>query len=73
METKPYLKPSYLPIYLCDSSDSSDYSDSSDSSDSTLKNINFDKTQKLKLWWNSTTQIVIKLKKINCDETQKPK
>ena len=33
MVTKIYLKPTYLPTYLCDSSDSSDKSDSSDSSD----------------------------------------
>ena len=33
-----------------------------------LKNSKFDETQKLKLWWNSKIQIVMKLKKINCDE-----
>ena len=36
-----------------------------------LKNSNCDKTQKLKLWWNSKTQIVINLKISNCEETQK--
>ena len=35
-----------------------------------LKNSNCDKTQKLKLWWNSKTKIVMKLKNSNCDETQ---
>ena len=34
MVTKTYLKPTYLPTYLCDSSDSWDSSDSSDSCDS---------------------------------------
>ena len=34
MVTKAYLKPTYLPNYLCDGSDSSDSSDSWDSSDS---------------------------------------
>ena len=34
MLTKTYLKPTYLPTYLCDSSYSSDSSDCSDSSDS---------------------------------------
>ena len=32
-----------------------------------------DTTQKLKLWWNSKTQIVIKLKNSNYDQTQKLK
>ena len=36
------------------------------------QNSNCDKTQ-LKLWWNSKTQIVIKLKNSNCDETKKLK
>ena len=83
METKTYLKPTYLPNYLCDSSSSSDrsyVSDSSDSSNSSdisyssdssdKKNffhtkkyiLIYQKTQQLKLWWNSKTQIVIKLK-----------
>ena len=35
-----------------------------------LKNLNFDETRKLKLWWNSITQIVIELKNLNYDETQ---
>ena len=34
-----------------------------------LKNSNCDKTQKLKLWINSKTQIVINLKNSNCNET----
>ena len=34
MLTKTYLKPTYLPTYLCDSSESSDRSDSRDSIDS---------------------------------------
>ena len=34
MVTKTYLKPTYLPTYLCDSFDSSDSSDSCDNSDS---------------------------------------
>ena len=34
-----------------------------------LKNSNCDKTQKLKLWQNSKTQIVTKLKKSNCDSS----
>ena len=46
-----------------------------------LKNSNWDKTQKLKLLWNSKTQILDKLKdsmcdktkNSNCDETQKCK
>ena len=46
-----------------------------------LKNSNFDETQKLILWWNSKTQIVIKLKiqiviklkNSKCEETQKLK
>ena len=38
-----------------------------------LKNTNFDKTQQLKLWYNSKTQIVMKLKNANCDENQKLK
>ena len=33
MITKTYLKPKYLPTYLCDSSDGSDINDSSDSSE----------------------------------------
>ena len=36
-----------------------------------LNNLNYDKIQKLKLQQNLTTQIVIKLKKSNCDKTQK--
>ena len=62
--------------YSSDSSDSCDRSDSSDSSDNIFvclfshkqkfsnkfKNSNCDETQKLKLLWNSTTQIVIRLK-----------
>ena len=35
-----------------------------------FKNLNCDKVQKLKLWYNSKTQIVIKLNS-NCDETKK--
>ena len=35
------------------------------------KNLNCDETQKLKLWWNSKTQILMKLKNSNCDETKK--
>ena len=31
------------------------------------------KTQKLHFWWNSKTQVVMKLKNSNCDETQKLK
>ena len=46
-----------------------------------LKNSNYDETKKIKLWWNSKTQIVIKLKtpivlklkNSNCDEIQKLK
>ena len=34
---------------------------------------NCDENQKLKLWWNSKTQIVMKLKNLNCDETKKLK
>ena len=30
-----------------------------------LNNSNFDETQKLKLWWNLKTQIVMKLKNSN--------
>ena len=37
-----------------------------------LKNLNFDKTQKLKLWQNSKSQIVTKLKNLNFDKTRKP-
>ena len=36
-----------------------------------LKNSNCYKTQKLKLWWNSETQIVLKLKNTKCDKTKK--
>ena len=86
----------YLPSNICDSSDSSDSSDTSDSfffikpkfhqKTQTqivmkLNKSNCDVTQKIKLWWNSKTQIVIKLKKktqiviklknLICDETQK--
>ena len=35
-----------------------------------LKNSNCDDTQKLKLLWNSKTQIVMKLENSNCDKTQ---
>ena len=35
-----------------------------------LNNSNCDKTQKLKLWQNSKTQIVTKLKNSNCYKTQ---
>ena len=38
-----------------------------------LKNSNCDETQKIKLWWNSKTQTVMKFKKSYCDETQKLK
>ena len=38
-----------------------------------FKNSNCDESQKFKLWWNSTTQIVMKLKNSLCDETQKLK
>ena len=38
-----------------------------------LWNSNCDETQKIKLWWNSKTQIVMKLQNSNCDETQKLK
>ena len=38
-----------------------------------IKNSNGEKTQKHKLWWNSKTQIVMKLKNSNCDATQKLK
>ena len=38
-----------------------------------LKNSNCDETQKIKFWWNSRNQMVIKLKNINCDKTQKLK
>ena len=34
MVTKIYLKPTYVPTYICDTSDSSAKSNSSDSSDS---------------------------------------
>ena len=33
------------------------------------KNSNRDETHKHKLWWNSQTQIMMKLKNSNCDET----
>ena len=66
-----------------DSSDSSDGSDRSDSSDSSdnfftssfflnatkLEKLNFDNSQKRKLWQNSETQIVTKLQNLNCDKT----
>ena len=32
-----------------------------------LKNLGCDKTQKLKMWQNSTTQNVTKIKKSKCD------
>ena len=35
--------------------------------------LNCDETQKLKLWWNSKTQVMMKLKNSNCDETPKTK
>ena len=38
-----------------------------------LKNSNFYKTPKLKLWQISKTQIATKFKNSNCDETQKLK
>ena len=34
-----------------------------------IRNSNCVETQKLKLWWNSKTQTVMKLKNSNCDET----
>ena len=37
------------------------------------KNLNCDETWKLKLWWNSKTLVVIKLKISNSDEIQKIK
>ena len=37
------------------------------------KNSNFSKTQKVKLWQNSKTQIVITLKNYNCDRNTKNK
>ena len=37
------------------------------------QNLNCDQIKKLKLWWNSKTQIVMKLKNSNCDKTQKLK
>ena len=55
---------------FCDSSDSSDRSDISDSCDSSDKK-NCDKTQKLKLWQKSKTQIVTKLNNSNCDKNHK--
>ena len=57
--TEAYLKPTYLPTNLCDSSDGNDSSDSSDKTqnsicDKTEKatklNLNSNKTQQLKLW-----------------------
>ena len=36
-----------------------------------FKNLNCDKTQKLKMGQNSKTKIGTKLKKSNCDKTQK--
>ena len=72
-----------------DSSDSRDISNNSDSSDSSNNNKKLfsqffilifsyiffvsQKNQKLKLWWNSKTQIVMKLQITNCDQTQKLK
>ena len=38
-----------------------------------LTNTYSDKTQKLKLWQNSKTEIVTELKKSNCHKTQKHK
>ena len=38
-----------------------------------LKNSNGDKNQMIKLWENSTTEIVTKLNKWSCDKTQKLK
>ena len=51
--------------HCCDSSDSSESSGRSDSTDSS------DIFLSLKLWQNSKTQIVTKLKNYNCDKTQK--
>ena len=64
----------YLPSDLCDSNDSSDSSDNSDSCDSSdnsdssdntffFTKKNFTTKLKLKLWWKSAIQIVMKLKK----------
>ena len=36
----------------------------------TKKKSNCDETQKLKIWWNSKTKIVMKLKNSSCDETK---
>ena len=41
--------------------------------DKTKKNLKGDKTQKLIWWQSSKTQIVTKLKKIDCDKTLKKK
>ena len=38
-----------------------------------LTNSNCDQTQKLKLWWNLKTQIVMKLLNSNCDKIYKKK
>ena len=47
MATKTYLKRTYLPTYLCDSSDSSDSRDSSDSSDSSDSMDSCDEKKKI--------------------------
>ena len=57
---------------ISDSSDSSDLSDSCDSSDSSDQKKKTFSLHK-KIYQKSKTQIVMKLKNSNCDETQKLK
>ena len=42
-------------------------------SKSVRKKLNCEETQKLKLWWSSTTPIVMKIINSNCDKTRKLK
>ena len=45
----------------CDETQNSNFDETKSSNCDESKNSNCDETQKLKLWWNSKTQIVIKL------------
>ena len=65
MVTKIYLKPTYLPTYLCDSSDSSAKSNSKDSSDSSDKSNSSDNQHLFGIKKNVVTKTKKKKKKKN--------
>ena len=71
MVTKSYLKPNFLPTYLCDSGNSSDSSDISDSRDSNDSCDSCDEEKNVdekKMWWKKVMIKYIYEKKKNGDK-----